>query len=124
MKSYFLYCHQTKTYQKFLLGIVTLLLVLFQSSFFPTYSLENVDNYQGFPVVFDHINLFNIYEGNGSLSAEERADIITRRLNNIANNSNIEITEDKFDLDDRGDVIVLSFENKTLRMMVRLWLSQ
>ncbi len=101
--------------QRIILGIVTLLLVLFQSHFVPSYSLEEaIPNNQGFPVVFDHINLLTIYEGNGSLSAEERADIITRRLNNIANDNNVEIKDDHFDLDDRGNIILIIFENKTL----------
>ncbi|MDJ0599173.1 MAG: mechanosensitive ion channel family protein [Crocosphaera sp.] len=113
MKSRFLKLQKTKTYQGIILGIATLLLVLFQSSFFPSYSLENVEH-QGFPVVFDYSNLLTIYEGNGSLSAEERADIITRRLNTIANDSNIEITDDKFDIDDRGNVILIIFNKKTL----------
>ncbi len=114
MKSCFLNFHKTKIYRGIILGIATLLLVLFQSGFLPSYSLENVDNNQGFPVVFDHITLFMVYEAHGSLLAEERADIITRRLNTIANDSNIEIADDKFDLDDRGDIIVILFNNKTL----------
>ncbi|CCQ60235.1 hypothetical protein CWATWH0401_909, partial [Crocosphaera watsonii WH 0401] len=102
MKDYFLNFYTSKIYQRLILGLLALLLVLFQGSFLQSYSLETEDNSPGFPVVFDHITLFNIYESNGSLSAQERATIITRRLNTIANDSNIEITDDKFDLDDRG----------------------
>ena len=107
MKSYFFNFYNTKIYQRLIWGILSLLLVLFPSNFVFSYSSENVDNNQGFPVVFDHITLVNIYQANGSLSAQERATIITRRLNNIANDSNIEITDDKFDIDDRGNVIVI-----------------
>ncbi|EAZ92258.1 mechanosensitive ion channel family protein [Crocosphaera chwakensis] len=114
MKRYFLNFQPNKTYQKVILSIVTLLIVLFQSNFLPSYGLEDISNAQGFPVVLDHSNLFSIYKGNGSLSAEERADIVTRRLNNIASNNNIEITDDKFDLDDRGNVIVILYNKKTL----------
>ena len=114
MKDYFLNFYTSKIYQRLILGLLALLLVLFQGSFLQSYSLETEDNSPGFPVVFDHITLFNVYESNGSLSAQERATIITRRLNTIANDSNIEITDDKFDLDDRGNVIVILFDNKTL----------
>ena len=114
MKSCFLNLYKTQAYQSIILGIVTLLLVLFQSIFLPSYSLESGDDNQGFPVVFDHITILNVYEANGSLSAEERADIITRRLNTIANDNKIEIVDDKFDVDDRGNVIVILFNNKTL----------
>ena len=107
MKDYFLNFYTSKIYQRLILGLLALLLVLFQGSFLQSYSLETEDNSPGFPVVFDHITLFNVYESNGSLSAQERATIITRRLNNIANDSNIEITDDKFDIDDRGNVIVI-----------------
>lgn len=85
-----------------------------QSSFFPSYSLEDISQDQGFPVVLDHSTLFSIHKGNGSLSAEERADIVNRRLNNIASDNNIEINDNKFDLDDRGNVIVILFDSKTL----------
>ncbi|MGK7886432.1 MAG: mechanosensitive ion channel family protein [Crocosphaera sp.] len=114
MESYFFNFYKTKTYQRLILGILSLLLVLFQGNFLSSYSLDNVDNNQGSPVVFNYITLFNIYQANGSLSAQERATIITRRLKTIANDSNIEITDDKFDLDDRGNVIVILFKNKTL----------
>ncbi|WP_107667674.1 mechanosensitive ion channel family protein [Cyanothece sp. BG0011] len=114
MKCYFFNFQLNKTYQRVILAIVTLLLVLFQSSFFPSYSLTDTSSDQSFPVVLDHSTLFSIYKGNGSLSAEERADIVTRRLNRIANDNNIDIADDKFDLDDRGNVIVILFNNKTL----------
>ncbi|MGK7954290.1 MAG: mechanosensitive ion channel domain-containing protein, partial [Crocosphaera sp.] len=114
MKRYFLNFQNNRIYQSIILGIASLLLVLFQSYFSPTYGVENSSNNQGFPVVFDHINLLTIYEGNGSLSAEERADIITRRLNNIANDDKTEIKDDNFDLDDRGNIILILFKNKTL----------
>ncbi|ACB53024.1 unknown [Crocosphaera subtropica ATCC 51142] len=114
MKCYFLNLQPNKTYQRVILAIATLLLVLFQSNFLPSYSLEDISSDQGFPVVLDHNTLFSIYNGNGSLSAEERADIITERLQDIANNNQLEIIDDKFDLDDRGNVIILLFNNKTL----------
>ncbi|MEL4895168.1 mechanosensitive ion channel family protein [Crocosphaera sp. Alani8] len=114
MKSYFLNFHKNKTCQKIILGIVTLLFVLFQSSFISSYGLEDIEENPGFPVVFNHHTLFTIYEANGSLSAEERASIISRRLNTIANDNEVEIRDDKFDIDDRGSVVVISFNNKTL----------
>ncbi|MDJ0661473.1 MAG: mechanosensitive ion channel family protein [Crocosphaera sp.] len=117
MKSYFLNFYKNKPYRTIILGIVTLLLVMFQSIYLPSFSLVDGANNKGFPVIFDHIELLNIYEGNGSLSAEERAAIITRRLNKIANNNHIEITDDKFDLDDKGHLVLIVF-NKELLMTV------
>ncbi len=114
MKYYCLNYQKSKTYQRIILAIISLLLVLSHSIFLPTYSLEDISTDQRFPVGLDHSTLFSINKGNGSLSAEERADIITRRLNNIASDNNIEITDDNFDLDDRGNVIVLLFDSKTL----------
>ncbi|MDJ0844266.1 mechanosensitive ion channel family protein [Crocosphaera sp.] len=114
MKPYLVNFHKHKQCQTIVIGIITFLWVVFQSSFFPDFSLGNTTDHKGFPVIFDHTNLLTIYEGNGSLSAEERADIIIRRLNNIANNSRIEITDDKFDLDDQGNIVIILFNRKTL----------
>ncbi|MGK7938712.1 MAG: mechanosensitive ion channel family protein [Crocosphaera sp.] len=100
--------------RKIILSIITIFLVLLQSSFFASYGLEPVSQDQGFSVIFDHNNLFTIETGNGSLSAEERANIITRRLHNIANDNNQEISDDNFDIDDRGHIVVLLFNKKTL----------
>ena len=99
---------------KIIVSIITFLLVLLQSNFFFIHGLETVSQNQGFPIVFDHKNLFSIHTGNGSLSAEERANIITRRLHRIANDNNLEINDNNFDVDDRGNIIVLLFNKKTL----------
>jgi small-conductance mechanosensitive channel len=94
--------------------LATILLVLCQSSIFPLYGLENTEKSPGFPVVFDHNTLLRIHQGNGSLSAEDRADLVTRRLNKIASDNNLEITEKNFDIDDRGNVVIVLFNKKTL----------
>jgi small-conductance mechanosensitive channel len=100
--------------QHLIILIATFFLVLFQSSIFPLYGLENSQERVGSPVIFDHNTLLTIYDGNGSLSADERADIVTRRLNKIASNNNVEINKDDFDIDDRGNVVIVLFKKKTL----------
>ncbi|MDJ0507786.1 MAG: mechanosensitive ion channel family protein [Crocosphaera sp.] len=97
-----------------ILSIITVFLVLLQSFLFPGYGLDTVSQDEGFSVVFNHNNLFTIQTDNGSLSAEERANIVARRLHNLANDNNLEIRDDKFDLDDRGNIVVILFNKKTL----------
>lgn len=111
---------QKKNYQnpqlikRLLLLIVTATIIIFQNLFLPIYSVESPDNITQFPVILDDNILFTIQESSGSLSAEERADIITRRLTKLANDDSIKITDDAFDIDDRGNIIILLFDRKTL----------
>ncbi|HAC65967.1 MAG TPA: mechanosensitive ion channel protein [Cyanothece sp. UBA12306] len=67
-----------------------------------------------FPVVFNGSNLFYIQRPNGSLSAEERAELIQKRLEKYFKNDDVEIKDKKFDLDNRGDIVTILFKNNIL----------
>ncbi|MEA5509296.1 mechanosensitive ion channel family protein [Crocosphaera sp. UHCC 0190] len=94
--------------------LTTLIIVFSTNIFSPIYSLDTPEKTENFPVVLDDDTLFMIQNPTGSISAEERADIINRRLNKLANDDSLEINDDDFDLDDKGNIIVLLYKGKTL----------
>ncbi len=77
-------------------------------------TIESQYQNQKFPVVFNGKNLFYIQRPNGSLSAEERAEIISERIEKIAKRKIEKINHDDFDIDNRGDLVIVLFERKTL----------
>ncbi|ACK64826.1 MscS Mechanosensitive ion channel [Rippkaea orientalis PCC 8801] len=67
-----------------------------------------------FPVIFDGNTLFYVQRPSGSLAPEERAELIRERLEKIVKNRDVEINDQDFDLDNKGDVVIILFKNKTL----------
>nr|WP_124971893.1 mechanosensitive ion channel family protein [Aphanothece sacrum] len=97
-----------------LVFLTTLTLIIFSSLFWFSGSIFAQSKNLGSPVIFDNEILFYIQQGSGTFAPEERAAIISRRLEKIVNDDSIEINNESFDLDDTGERILILFNNKTI----------
>ena len=73
------------------LMLVTFLLVFASPMIYGQNNPSVGDKIDGYPVILDEQNILRIQTGTGSFSAEERADTITKRLENFADNKALSI---------------------------------
>lgn len=101
--------------RKFLLVFLTTLILIISSSLFWFDGVIFAQSKNlGTPVIFDNETVFYIQQSNGTFAPEERAAIITRRLEKIADDDSIEINDESFSLDKTADRILILFNNKTI----------
>ncbi len=89
-----------------LVGVVVMLMAIATSSGLAQQPELDGNKVDGFPVVLDGNTLFYVRQGvPGVVSAEERAQIITRRLNRVANDPSFSVDTFQVEASSNGTVI-------------------